>query len=172
MGLTAAQRAFRRHKWGSLNVGEMDIETAICEAVNRCPELESMLDINWVADRETARHVGWAIVKHTGVIFQLGRRLLELATPDGYPMPPMEFRLSRETEPTPEEMYRAPMLHPWSLVLFQSGERPAEWQLSGTVYHPQWDCSTEWFRLLYLHRDKRMAYTDRGWFRLGRRFAS
>lgn len=172
MGLTAAQQAFRRRKWGSISVVAMDIETAICEAIHRCPELEGLLDIDWVADTATARRVGWAIVKHTGVVFQLGRRLLELAAPDGYPMPPLEFRLSRETEPTLEEEYRAPMLQPWSLVLFQTGDRPARWDLSGWVYHPRWSCETHWFRLLYLNRDKKMALTDRGWLKLGRRFAS
>ncbi|MDR6663986.1 hypothetical protein [Rhizobium sp. 1399] len=172
MGMSDAQRAFRRHRWGSLTPEAMDIETGICEAINRCPELERMLEIDWVADRATAQRVGWLIVKHPGVVFRIGRRLLELASPDGYVMPPPEFRLSRETEPTAEEIYRAPMLQPWSLTLFQSGARPAEWQLSGIVYHPSWDCITEWFRLLYLNRDKRMALTDRGWMKLGRRFAS
>ena len=150
----------------------MDIETAIVEAINRCPELEAVLDIDWKADRETARRVGWMIVKHKGVVFQLGRRLLELAAPDGYIMPPLEFRLSRQTDPTPEEQYRAPYLQQWSLVLFQSGARPAEWQLSGIVYHPEWPCTTDWFRLLYLHRDRKMAFTDRGLMKLGGRFAS
>ncbi|UFS81518.1 MULTISPECIES: hypothetical protein [Rhizobium] len=174
MGLTStdAQRHFRRRTWGPLSPESMDIETCVGEAILRCPELEAVLDVDWVADGTTAYRVGWFIVKYPGVTFRIGRRLLELAAPDGYPMPPLEFQMSRETEPTAEEMYHAPILQPWSLVLFQSGERPAEWQLSGIVYHPKWPCTTDWFRLLYLHRDKRMAFTDQGWFKLGRRFAS
>jgi len=174
MGMTStdAQRHFRRRKWGSLLPEALDIETAITQAIARCPELEAFLDIDWVADRATAAMVGWLVVKHRGIEFRLGRRLLQLASPDGYVMPPLEFRLSREREPSLDEMYNAPMLQPWSLTLFQSGSRPGEWQLSGTVYHPEWDCNTNWFKLLYLHRDKKMAFTDQGWLKLGRRFAS
>ncbi len=174
MGMTAltpAKRRWRRPKW-SAGFGDMDIESAVGEAIIRCPELEAFLDINWVADRETAERVGWLLVKHPGITFRLGLRLLALASPDGYVMPPKEYQLCRDTEPTPEEMYRAPYLHPWSLVLFQSGSRPAEWQLSGGVYHPRRACTTQKFRLLYLHRDKKMAFTDGGWMKLGRRFAS
>ncbi|UWU23000.1 hypothetical protein N2601_08660 [Rhizobium sp. CB3060] len=172
MGLTAMQHAFRRRRWGSINIQAMDRETLIVEAIHRCSELEGMIPTDWMTDDQTCRRVGWLLVKFPGIDFQLGRRLLELTSPDGYLMPPLEFQMCREKEPTLEEEYHAPMLQPWSLVLFQSGERPAEWQLSGIVYHPKWDCITEWFKLLYLHREKRMAFTDRGWMKLGRRFAT
>jgi hypothetical protein len=172
MGLTATQHAFRRRRWGSLNIGGMDIESLIVEAIFRISELEDRLGTDWVADRETARRVGWIAVKHPGVVFQVGRRLLELAAPDGYPMPPAEFRLSRQTEPTWEEERGAPYLQPWNLVLFSDGSRPALWELTGWAYHREWEYGRRTWRLLYLYREKRMAMTEDGWVRLGRRFAT
>jgi len=150
----------------------MDRESLLCEAILRCDDIEHALDIDWVADDETCRRVGWWLVKHTGALFHLGRRLLELSTPGGALLPPPEFRICRETEPTDEERFAAPMLQPWSLLLFQSGSSPAFWKLGGTVYHPEHDCTWVWTRLLHLHRDKAMARTDEGWVRLGKRMSA
>lgn len=80
--------------------------------------------------------------------------------------------MCRETEPTDEEQWSAPMLQPWSLILFQTGSLPAYWRLSGTAYHRDYDCVWVWTRLLYLHREKQMARTDEGWVRLGRRMSA
>ncbi len=100
--------------------------------------------------------------------FRIGRRLLQLLSPDGYLMPPPEFRLSRQTEPTEQEMFEAPIVTPWRVELWQSGSTPAEWRVNGSVYHTDWEPRI-WSRLLYLNRDKAMALTVDGWVRLGRR---
>lgn len=155
-----------------VSIESMDRESLICEAILRDKEVERALSVVWESDDETCRRVGWHLVKHTGTLFHLGRRLLELSTPDGALLPPPEFRLCRETEPTDEEMFTAPMLQPWSLVLFQTCSQPAYWKLGGTVYHPEHDCTWVWTRLLYLNRDKAMARTDEGWVRLGKRMSA
>jgi hypothetical protein len=155
-----------------VSVEAMDRESLIVEAVFRCSNLESFLDIDWQPDDETCRRVGWWLVKHTGQLFNIGRRLLELSAPGGYLLPPPEFRLCKETEPTEEEEYEAPMLQPWSLILFQSGHEPAHWRLGGTLYHPEHVCSWIWTRLLYLDYEERMARTEDGWLMLGKRMHS
>jgi hypothetical protein len=150
----------------------MDREALICEAILLAPGIERALSIYWDPDDETCRRVGWHLVKHTCSLFHLGRRLLELTSPGGALLPPLQFQLCIDTEPTDEEMFAAPMLQPWSLILFQSGSSPAFWKLGGTVYHPDHDCSFIWTRLLYLNRDKAMAMTDDGWVKLGRRMSA
>ncbi|NKQ80344.1 hypothetical protein C3Y90_23725 [Rhizobium sp. UPM1134] len=150
----------------------MDRESLICEAILRDEDIERALDIDWVADDETCLRVGWWLVKHTGTLFHVGRRLLELSTPGGALLPPPEYRMCRETEPTEEELFSAPMLQPWSLILFQTGSRPAVWRLGGSVYHPDHECCWIWTKLLFLHREKRMARTDEGWVRLGKRMSA
>jgi hypothetical protein len=172
--MTSPARSFRRH-FGvrpGINIEGMNREDLIVEAIFRMPELEDIIPTDWIPDDATCRRVGWLAVKHIGIAFEVGRRLLELTTHDGYLLPPPEFQLCRATEPTPEEVYRAPYLQPWSLVLFQSGNRPARWDLSGRVYHREWECDRHTFRLLYLHPERKMARTNMGWFRLGRRFAT
>ncbi|WP_142627992.1 hypothetical protein [Rhizobium sp. P007] len=155
-----------------VSIESMDRESLICEAILRDPDIERALSIYWEPDDETCRRVGWHLVKHTGSLFHLGRRLLELSSPGGALLPPKEFRLFRETEPTDEEQWSAPMLQPWSLILFQSGSSPAHWKLGGTVYHRDHDCMWVWTRLLYLHRAKKMARTTEGWVKLGRRMSA
>ncbi|MDX1216272.1 hypothetical protein GOL99_12080 [Sinorhizobium medicae] len=155
-----------------VSIETMDRESLICEAILRDEDIERALSIYWEPDDETCRRVGWHLVKHTGSLFHLGRRLLELSTPGGALLPPKEFRLSLGTEPTDEEQWSAPMLQPWSLILFQSGSLPAFWKLGGTIYHPEHDVQWVWTRLLYLHRDKAMARTTEGWVKLGRRMSA
>lgn len=155
-----------------VSIEGMDRESLLIEAIHRNEDIERALDINWVADDETCRRVGWHLVKHTGSLFHVGRRLLELSTPGGALLPPNEFRLCLETEPTDEEQWSAPMLQPWSLLLFQSGSVPAFWKLGGTIYHPEHDVQWVWTRLLFLHREKAMARTDEGWVRLGKRMSA
>ena len=167
-----------RSRRGSLGVPRgiciqgMDRESLIVEAIHRDEDIENALEIGWSADDETCRRVGWHLVKHTGTLFHIGRRLLELTFPGGALLPPLEFRLCRETEPTDEEMFTAPMLQPWSLILFQTCSLPAYWRLGGTVYHPDHDCVWVTTRLLYLNRDKSMANTSEGWLRLGKRMSA
>nr|CAD7058611.1 hypothetical protein RP007_02615 [Rhizobium sp. P007] len=175
MGMTAIALRRRRRSLAvprRVSIESMDRESLICEAILRDPDIERALSIYWEPDDETCRRVGWHLVKHTGSLFHLGRRLLELSSPGGALLPPKEFRLFRETEPTDEEQWSAPMLQPWSLILFQSGSSPAHWKLGGTVYHRDHDCMWVWTRLLYLHRAKKMARTTEGWVKLGRRMSA
>ncbi|MEE9985184.1 hypothetical protein [Agrobacterium pusense] len=176
MGMTAiALRRRRRHGLGvprHVSIEAMDRESLITEAILRDSDIERALNIDWQPDDETCRRIGWWLVRHTGTLFHIGKRLLELSTPGGALLPPTEFCMCRETEPTDEEQWSAPMLQPWSLILFQTGSLPAYWRLSGTAYHRDYDCVWVWTRLLYLHREKQMARTDEGWVRLGRRMSA
>jgi len=173
--MTATALRRRRRSLGvprRVSIEGIDRESLICEAILHTPEIESALDIDWVDDDETCRRVGWWLVRHTGTLFHIGRRLLEITSPGGALLPPQEFRLCLETKPTVEKMDAAPMLQPWSLLLFQSGLQPAYWRLGGTVYHPDHDCVWVTTRLLYLNRDKAMALTTDGWVRLGKRMSA
>lgn len=175
MGMTAPALRRRRSSLGvprRVSIVSMDRESLLCEAIHRCEDIESALSIDWTDDDETCRRVGWHLVRHTGTLFHIGRRLLELTHPGGALLPPLQFQLCIETEPTEEEQWAAPMLQPWSLILFQSGSVPAYWSLGGTVYHPDHDCVWVWTRLLYLNREKQMARTDEGWVRLGKRMSA
>ncbi|KSV85566.1 hypothetical protein N181_23185 [Sinorhizobium fredii USDA 205] len=155
-----------------VSIESMDRESLICEAILRDREVERALSIIWEPDDETCRRVGWHLVANTGTLFHIGRRLLELSTPGGALLPPPEYRMCRATEPTEEDMFAAPMLQPWSLLLFQSGSLPAFWKLGGTVHHRDHACTWIWARLLYLHREKSMARTTDGWVRLGKRMSA
>ncbi|WP_131818939.1 hypothetical protein [Rhizobium sp. LCM 4573] len=155
-----------------VSIESMDRESLLCEAIMRDQEVERALSVYWESDDETCRRVGWHLVKHTGSLFHLGRRLLELTFPGRALVPPPEFRMCRETEPTEEELFAAPILQPWSLILFQTGSSPAFWKLGGTVYHRDHERCWVWTRLLYLNRDKAMARTDEGWVKLGRRMSA
>lgn len=155
-----------------VSIEGMDREALICEAILRDQDIERVLPIDWQPDDETCRRVGWHLVRYTGTLFHIGRRLLELSTSGGALLPPPQFRMCRETEPTDAEMSAAPMLHPWSLILFQSGSLPAHWALGGTIYHLNHDCVWGWTRLLYLNRDKAMGRTTDGWLRLGKRMSA
>ncbi|MCV3768895.1 hypothetical protein [Rhizobium sp. TRM95796] len=155
-----------------VSIESMDRESLLCEAIMRDKEVERTLSVVWESDDETCRRIGWHLVKNTGMLFHVGRRLLELTSPGSALLPPPEFRLCRETEPTDDEIFSAPLLQPWSLLLFQSGSSPAYWRLGGTVYHPDHDCVWVTARLLYLNRDKAMAQTAEGWVRLGKRMSA
>lgn len=173
--MTAISLRRRRASLGvprHVSVEGMDREALVCEAILRDPDIERALSIYWEPDDETCRRVGWWLVRHTGTLFHIGRRLLELSTSGGALLPPPQFQLCRVTEPTEKDQFTAPMLQPWSLTLFQTGSSPAFWQLGGTVYHPEHDCVRVWTRLLYLHRAKAMARTDEGWLKLGRRMSA
>lgn len=170
--MTAIALRRRRSSFGvprRVSVESMDRETLLTEAIYLDDSIGSALDIDWVADDETCRRVGWHLVRNTRTMFHIGRRLLELTTPGGALLPPPEYRMCRETEPTDDEMFAAPMLQSWSLILFQSGSLPAYWSLSGTVYHRGHNCRRVWTRLLHLNRDKAMAMTSEGCVKLGRR---
>ncbi|MDX0165805.1 hypothetical protein GOC43_28910 [Sinorhizobium meliloti] len=155
-----------------VSIETMDRESLICEAILRDEDIERALSIYWEPDDETCRRVGWHLVKHTGSLFHLGRRLLEVSTPEGALLPPPRFQMCRDKEPTNEEQFSAPLLQPWSLILFQTGSRPAVWRLGGTVYHPEHSVQWVWTRLLYLDRAKKMARTDEGWLKLGKRMSA
>lgn len=151
-----------------LHVESMDREDLVIAALTRCRDIETILDLHGFDDDATVRKIGWHMVGKTGTDFRIGRRLLQLLSPDGYLMPPKEFRLSRVTEPTEEQMYQAPFIQPYRIELWQSGSTPAEWRVNGSVYHKDWGPRI-WSRLLYLNRPYGMALTDEGWVRLGRR---
>lgn len=152
----------------TIHVESMDRTDLVIAALTGCRYIETVLDLNAFDDDETCRRIGWHMAQRTGTDFRIGRRLLQLLSPGGYLMPPLEFRLSRVTEPTELEMYQAPFVTPWRIELWQSGSAPAEWRVNGSVYHPAWEPRI-WSRLLYLNRPKAMALTDDGWVRLGRR---
>jgi len=152
----------------TIQVESMDRDDLVIAALTRCRDIERVFDLNAFDDDETCRKIGWHMAAKTGTDFRIGRRLLQLLSPGGYLMPPPEFRLSRVTEPTEQEMHEAPFIQPWSVQLWQSGSSPAEWRVNGSAYHPAWDPRI-WSRLLYLNRPKAMALTAEGWVRLGRR---
>lgn len=152
----------------TIHVESMDREDLVMAALTRCRDIETVLDLHAFDDNETCRKIGWHLASMTGTDFRIGRRLLQLLAKDGYLMPPPEFRLSRVSEPTDEEMFRAPFIQPYRIELWQSGSTPAEWRINGSVYHAEWPPRI-WSRLLYLNRPKAMALTDDGWVRLGRR---
>lgn len=173
--MTAIALRRRRRSLGvprRVSIESMDRESLLIEAIHLDEDIERALSIYWTADDETCRRVGWHLVSNTGTLFHLGRRLLELSSPGGALLPPPQFQMCLETEPTDEEKWSAPMLQPWSLILFQSGSSPAYWSLGGTAYHPDHDCCWIWTKLLYLHREKSMARTDEGWVRLGKRMSA
>lgn len=153
----------------ALDVECFDREQLVTESLIRigCAEIDA-LDLHDFDDDTTARRIGWHMASKTGTDFRIGRRLLQTLAPNGYLMPPPEFRLSRVTEPTEVEMHRAPFVTPWSVQLWQSGSTPAEWRVNGSVYHVDWEPRL-WSRLLCLNREKSMALTMDGWVRLGRR---
>ena len=174
MGMTATAPRPRPQSLGVRGIAYegMDAETLICEAIHRFESIESVLDIDWQPDAATCQRVGWWLVSRTGTAFRIGHRLLRLTAPGGYLLPPPEFRLSRQTEPTHEQMFDAPLIHPWGIQLWQSGTSPAYWRVSGTVYHREWPKPRLVSRLLYLHREKKMALTEAGWVKLGKRMHS
>lgn len=165
---------FQRRRFGrnGMTLEGMDREALICEAIHRAPELEDTIPLDWQPNDATCRRVGWLLVKNTGTTFRIGRRLLELSAPDGYLLPPPQYRMCSETEPSAEEQIAAPWLQPLNVILWQSGDRPAEWQLSGHLCHPFMPREPRSWRLLYLHRDKQMARTPDGWMKLGKRMHS
>lgn len=165
--LTVARRRFGVR--AGLHVDSLDREQLVTESLIRMGcQLIEYLDLSDFDDENMIRRMGWQMAQRTGTDFRIGRRLLQLLAPGGYLMPPIEFRLSRQTEPTDEEKYQAPIITPWSAHLWQSGEAPAEWRINGSVYHKGWEPRI-WSRLLYLHREKSMALTSEGWVRLGKR---
>lgn len=166
--MTATRRRFGLQPC-ALHAESLDREQLVTESLIRIQAAEvNSLDLYDFDDERTIRKLGWHMAARTGTDFRIGRRLLQLLSKDGYLMPPLEFRLSRATEPTDEEMYQAPFVQPWSCQLWQSGQTPAEWRVNGSVYHPEWPPRI-WSRLLYLNRPKAMALTDDGWVKLGRR---
>lgn len=165
--MTAARRRFGLSPT-TVHVESMDRLDLVIAALTRCPDIDPVLDPDDLHDDETCRKIGWFMATRTGTDFRIGRRLLQLLSPDGHLLPPEEFRLSRRTEPTEEEIYAAPFATPYSIELWQSGSTPAEWRVNGSVCHKEWPTRI-WSRLLYLHGPKSMALTAEGWMRLGRK---
>ncbi|MBV2184835.1 MAG: hypothetical protein KUL88_09890 [Rhizobium sp.] len=152
----------------TIHVESMDRTDLVIAALTRCRDIETVLDLHAFDDDATVRTIGWHMATKTGTDFRIGRRLLQLLSPGGYLLPLLEFRLSRQTEPTELEMFQAPIVTPYRIELWQSGSSPAEWRINGSVYHLRWEPRI-WSRLLYLHREKSMALTDEGWVKLGKR---
>lgn len=168
--MTAPRRRFGLRS--TLHVESLDLEQLVTESLVRigCDDM-AMLDLHDIDDEVTMRRIGWHMASRTGTDFRIGRRLLQLLSPDGYLLPPAEYRLSRQTEPTEMEMFEAPIVTPYGIELWQSGDAPAEWRINGSVYHRDWEPRI-WSRLLYLNRAWGMALTDDGWVRLGKRMHS
>lgn len=105
-GLTAA----RRRSFGvrpGLHIESLDREQLVTESLIRMgSQLIEYLDLYDFDDEHTIRRIGWLMAQRTGTDFRIGRRLLQLLAPGGYLMPPVEFRLSRVTEPTDEQCSR------------------------------------------------------------------
>ncbi|CUW93691.1 hypothetical protein [Agrobacterium genomosp. 2] len=152
----------------TIHVESMDIEELVNESLHRQRDMAEILDLYDFGCDETISRIGWHMSQRTGSDFRIGRRILQLMSKDSYLMPPPEFRLSRQTEPTEEDMFRAPIVTPYRVELWQSGSTPAEWRVHGSVYHRDWEPRI-WSRLLFLNRQWGMALTDDGWVRLGRR---
>jgi len=152
----------------TIHVESMDRTDLVIAALTRCRDIETVLDVYAFDDDATCLRIGWHMASKTGTDFRIGRRLLQLLSKDGYLLPPAEFRLSRQTEPTEQQIFQAPFVTPWSVQLWQSGNAPAEWRINGSVYHAEWPPRI-WSRLLYLARPWGMALTDDGWVKLGRR---
>ncbi len=170
--MTAPRRRFGVRP--SLDVESLDLEELVALALERCPDIEKVIDFYGLDPFDidpTVRQIGWHMTAKLGTDFRIGRRILKLLTPDGYLLPPSEYQMSRQTEPTEDEMFRAPMVHPWGIELWQTGLLPAEWRICGTVYHRDWEPRI-WCRLLYLNRAWGMALTVDGWVRLGKRMHS
>lgn len=164
---TAARRRFGL--WPSIHVESLDREQLVTECLIRIQAHEvAALDLFDFDADNTAAKLGWHMASKTGTDFRIGRSLLQLLAAGGYLLPPPEYRLCRETEPTEEEVHRAPFVTPWSIQLWQSGSAPAEWRVNGTVYHPDREPRI-WTRVLYYNRQYSMALTDDGWVKLGRR---
>ncbi|CUX03411.1 hypothetical protein [Agrobacterium genomosp. 2] len=156
----------------TIHVESLDLEQLVTESLIRIgADTVAALGLFDFYDEQTIRRIGWHMAGRTGTDFRIGRRLLQLTVPDGYLLPPLEYRMCLVTEPTDEEMYEAPLIHPYGIQLWQSGSSPAEWRINGSVCHPEWEPRL-WCRLLYLHHDKRMAFTGEGWVRLGKRMHS
>lgn len=165
--MTAPRRRFGLRP--TLHVESLDREQLVTESLVRIHAAEVVsLDLCDFDDDETCRKIAWHMAGKTGTDFRIGRRLLQLLSPDGYLMPPAEFRLSRHPAPTEIEMFQAPIVTPYRINLWQSGSTPAEWRVNGSVYHKDWEPRI-WSRLLYLARPWGIALTDDGWVRLGRR---
>lgn len=170
--MTAPRRRFGLRP--SLHVESMDLEELVALALERCPDIEKAVDFYGLDPCDidpTIQQIGWHMAAKVGTDFRIGRRLLQLLTPDGYLLPPPEYRLSRQTEPTELEMFQAPIATPYRIELWQTDHLPAEWRISGTVYHKDWEPRI-WCRLLYLNRAWGMALTEDGWVRLGKRMHS
>lgn len=166
--MTATRRRFGLQPC-ALHAESLDREQLVTESLLRIQAADiDALDLHDFNNEETCRRIGWHMASKAGTDFRIGRRLLQLLSPGGYLLPPLEFRLSRVTEPTEEEMYRAPFVTPFRIELCQSGSSPAEWRVNGSVYHAEWPPRI-WSRMLYLHREKSMALTVEGWVKLGRR---
>lgn len=166
-GMTAPRR--RLGLPPTLDVESLELEQLVTESLIRIDAADvAALDLYDFDDEQTMRRIGWHMAQRTGTDFRIGRRLLQLLSPGGYLMPPPEFRLSRQTEPTEDEMFQAPFIQPYRIELWQSGSTPAEWRVNGSVYHRDWEPRI-WSRLLYLNRPYGMALTDEGWVKLGRR---
>lgn len=158
----------------ALDVESMDLEELVAAALERCPDIEKAVDFYGLDPFDidpTVRQIGWHLTAKIGTDFRIGRRILQLLSPDGYLLPPPEYRLSRQTEPTEHQMFEAPIVTPWRVELWQTGCLPAEWRISGTVYHRDWEPRI-WCRVLYLNRAYMMALTVDGWVRLGKRMHS
>ena len=164
--MTAARRRFGLPPT-TVHVESMDRLDLVIAALTRRPDIDTVLNFDDLHDEETCRKIGWFMAARTGTDFRIGRRLLQLLAPGGYLLPPKEFRLSRVTEPTKEEMHMAPLVMPCSIELWQSGSTPAEWRVGGSICYEDRPRRI-WSRLLYLNRAQSMAVTDEGWVRLGK----
>lgn len=156
---------------------DMSLELAVSVAYR---ELKGFFDRAGLGDprrrritTDDAAFAGRLLVQRIGWHFRVGKRLLEIAYPEGlWPHP--DFRMSPSATPTDDEMMSATVLVEWDVELVQEGDAPAHWILSGDVpdrddVRPEPD--RVWHRLLRVTPDRTYAYASGvGWCYLwGRR---
>ncbi len=72
---------------GTIHVESLGREELVIAALTRCRDLEAMLEPHRSDDDETIRRIGWHMAAKTGTDFRIGRRLLQLLSPDYYLIP-------------------------------------------------------------------------------------
>ncbi|KQQ72458.1 hypothetical protein ASF70_13100 [Rhizobium sp. Leaf321] len=150
-----------------------EIHELVCDAVFRYADLLHAAGLTSIVGppEEIGEAIGRILIRQVGTPFRLGRQILTALSPDGYLLPPPEFRLHRQ-HPPPPMREDAPELDPWSAILWQTGHVPAIWQLGGTLRHTDGFEERRWFRLLHIDVGHGWARTDEGWLRLGERMHS
>ncbi|WP_428427287.1 hypothetical protein [Pararhizobium sp.] len=150
-----------------------DLHELVCDAAFRHADLLHDAGLTSIVGPpdEIAEAIGRILIRQVGMPFRRGRAILTALSPDGYLLPPPEFRFCR-LHPPPPRREDAPELDPWSATLWQSGRVPAVWQIGGILRYPGGYEERRWFRLLHIDVGQGWARTAEGWLRLGERMHS